>query len=70
VIFELDRKNYQYAFVSGPNRSYLWLLSRTPVLDQEIIDRFIDRSRELGFDVDNLIFVPHGGIDDCSVDIL
>ena len=59
VIFELDRKNYQYAYVSGPNRSYLWLLSRTPSLDQKIIDRFIDRARELGFDADNLIFVPH-----------
>ncbi|MDZ7833519.1 MAG: lipocalin family protein [Desulfobacterales bacterium] len=59
VIFELDKEKYQYAYVSGPNRNYLWLLARTPEIDQEKIDRFIERSRELGFDVDNLIFVAH-----------
>ncbi|MFT7414156.1 MAG: apolipoprotein D and lipocalin family protein, partial [Methylophagaceae bacterium] len=41
VIFELDEENYQYAFISGPNTSYLWLLSRSPTLPQEIIARFI-----------------------------
>lgn len=30
VVFELDQENYQYAFVSGPNHEYLWLLARTP----------------------------------------
>jgi len=59
VIFELDRKNYQYAFVSGPNTSYLWLLSRTPQVDQEILDRFKKRSQKLGFDTSKLIYVQH-----------
>jgi apolipoprotein D and lipocalin family protein len=57
VIFELDEENYQYAFISGPNTSYLWLLSRTPTLPQEIIARFIQRTTELGFDTSNLIMV-------------
>ena len=57
VIFELDEENYQYAFISGPNTSYLWLLSRTPTLPQEIIARFIQRTTELGFDTSNLIVV-------------
>jgi len=35
VIFELDHENYQYAFVSGPNTKYLWLLSRTPSVGME-----------------------------------
>lgn len=59
VIFELDHENYQYAFVSGPDTSYLWLLSRTPTLPREIVDKFVRRSKELGFDVNNLIFVRH-----------
>jgi apolipoprotein D and lipocalin family protein len=59
VVFELDRQNYQYAFVAGPNRSYLWLLSRTPSLSQDITDRFVRRAKALGFDTDNLIFVAH-----------
>lgn len=59
VIFALDRENYQYAFVSGPNLSYLWLLSRTPKVQPEIIARFIKKSQELGFNTDKLIFVEH-----------
>ena len=56
VIFELDSKDYQYAFVSGPNTSFLWLLSRTPTVDKQLIDHFLARSSELGFDTSQLIF--------------
>jgi apolipoprotein D and lipocalin family protein len=59
VIFELDRKEYQYAFVSGSNTSYLWLLSRTPQIDQEVLEHFKKRSQELGFDTSKLIYVQH-----------
>lgn len=59
VVFELDKKNYQYAFVTGSNTSYLWLLSRTPTVSKELVDQFVKRSKELGFDTDNLIFVEH-----------
>ncbi|MBI9019845.1 MAG: lipocalin family protein [Verrucomicrobia bacterium] len=56
IIFDLDKENYQTAYVCGPNRKYLWLLSRTPVLPQDEIDRFIRQSFALGFDTDALIF--------------
>lgn len=59
VIFEIDEENYQYAFISGPKTSYLWLLAREPKLPQAIIDKFLQRSKKLGFDVDKLIFVRH-----------
>ena len=57
IVFELDKTNYQYAFVAGYNKSYLWLLSRTPNVDQQLIDKFIHKSRELGFAADDLIIV-------------
>jgi len=57
VIFELEKTNYEYAFISGYNNSYLWLLARTPKIDQTIIEHFVSRSRELGFNTDGLIFV-------------
>ena len=57
AIFELDQENYDYAFVSGPDTSYLWLLSRTPTLDPNIIDKFIQQAKQLGFKVEDLIFV-------------
>lgn len=59
IIFELDKKNYQYAFISGPDTSYLWLLSRTKKVDKSIIDLFIKRSQALGFDTSELIYVKH-----------
>ena len=59
VVFELDQEQYQYAFVSSSKTSYLWLLSRTPTVSKELMDRFVKRSKELGFDTDNLIFVKH-----------
>lgn len=36
VIFELDQPGYEYAFISGFNRDYLWLLSRSPTLDDKL----------------------------------
>lgn len=57
AVFDLDKENYQYAFVSSNNTSYLWLLARTPTVSKEIIDRFVKKSKALGFDTDALIFV-------------
>ncbi|MGN2612795.1 lipocalin family protein [Aliivibrio fischeri] len=57
VVFELDKENYQYAFVSGPDLDYLWLLSRTKKVDQEVIERFVSTAQSLGFKTNELIFV-------------
>ena len=59
VVFDLDKDNYQYAFVAGYNKSYLWLLSRSPTVSDEITGRFIRKASELGFNTDGLIFVDH-----------
>ncbi|WP_198040029.1 lipocalin family protein [Microbulbifer agarilyticus] len=56
IIFDLD-KDYRYAMVAGPSRSYLWLLSRTPTVDEAIKQRFVERAESLGFDTRSLIFV-------------
>jgi len=57
VIFSLDKKDYQYAFVTGPNRHYLWLLSRTPRVSGDLKEQFIQESNKLGFDTAKIIFV-------------
>lgn len=59
VIFELDKTNYQYAFVSGPDLTYLWLLARTPVVAPELIDRFLTEANKRGFDTNEIIYVEH-----------
>ncbi|MDC3250257.1 lipocalin family protein [bacterium] len=60
VVFELEQENYEYAFISGPNTDYLWLLSRTPVVEAEVIEKFKKMAKERGFAVKNLIFVDQG----------
>ena len=59
VVFELDKENYQYAFVTGSSKSYLWLLARSPSVSEELVDRFVKRATDLGYDTDELIFVEH-----------
>lgn len=59
VIFELDRENYQYAWVTSSDRSYLWFLSRTPQVDERILQRFRERAKKLGYAIDELIYVDH-----------
>ncbi len=56
VVFELD-PGYQYAFVSGYDKSYLWLLARTPKVEAAVRERFKQRAQQLGFAVDQLIWV-------------
>lgn len=56
IVFELDKEGYQYAFITSYDKSYLWLLARTPAVSDEVLNRFIQKSGELGFATDKLIF--------------
>uniref|UniRef100_UPI004047A016 lipocalin family protein n=1 Tax=Shewanella baltica TaxID=62322 RepID=UPI004047A016 len=57
VVFELDHENYQYAFISGPDTDYLWLLAKTPTVQPEVLQKFVEMSKARGFDTDSLIYV-------------
>ena len=57
IVFELDKENYEYSFISGPDTSYLWLLSRSPGVSDDLLERFMTQASELGFDTESLIFV-------------
>ena len=59
VIFELDHEHYLYALVCGPDKSYLWILAREPVIGNDLKDRLVKKAASLGFDTDQLIFVDH-----------
>ena len=48
---------YRYALVCGPNRDYLWILSRTPTLPDAVKQDYLDTARSLGFRVDELVWV-------------
>jgi len=55
IIFELDA-DYRYAFIAGPDRDYLWLLSRTPTISPALREHFVQSAASLGFDTTQLIF--------------
>jgi apolipoprotein D and lipocalin family protein len=46
--------DYTYAVVSHPNKKYLWILSRTPEMDEATYHQIISRLKEKGFDLAKL----------------
>ena len=59
IVFELDHENYQYSLVCGPNKSYLWLLARSPLIKDDIKDALIAKATALGFDTAKMVYVSH-----------
>ena len=56
-ILDLD-PDYRWALIGEPGRKYLWVLSRTPRLDDAVLQRILDRARREGYDLDGLIKTP------------
>ncbi|MAM70468.1 MAG: lipocalin [Gammaproteobacteria bacterium] len=56
VVFQLS-DDYSYSYVTGNNRSYLWFLSRSPVVDESSKMSFIAQARELGFAYQDILWV-------------
>ena len=56
VIFKLE-PDYDYAFVCGRDRTFLWLLSRTEYVDRDVIEEFEEEAKKLGFDTSKLIYM-------------
>ena len=57
-IIDLD-PDYQWVLVGAPSRSYLWILARSPALDQATIDQLKSKATSLGFDVAPMINVTN-----------
>ncbi|WP_434113823.1 lipocalin family protein [Methylocaldum sp. GT1TLB] len=58
-IIDLDKENYSYALVSGPTRSYLWILAREKTLESSVLHHLVTKAEALGFATDRLIYVDH-----------
>ncbi|MCX7099338.1 MAG: lipocalin family protein [Methylococcales bacterium] len=55
-VIALDKKAYSYSMVAGPDKSYFWLLSRTPQLPKETLSGLIEQAKSFGFATDELIY--------------
>lgn len=60
--------DYRSALAATPDREYLWLLSRSPVLGQPDYERLMALARRQGFEVDRLQHMPQEGGSATSVE--
>jgi len=56
-IIALDKQNYRYAMLTGSDKSYFWILSRSKTLPKDILDSLLAQAQQQGFATDKLIFV-------------
>jgi apolipoprotein D and lipocalin family protein len=63
VIIDLDGKEYQYAVVGHPSRDYLWILSRTPQMEEETYREIGSRISKQGYDLDRIKKYPQITLD-------
>ena len=57
-VLKLD-DNYQTALVGGSNHKYLWILSRTPNLDEKTYQEYVETAKQQGFDTSKLVRTIH-----------
>lgn len=57
-ILDLD-PDYRWAMVGTPDRKYLWFLSRTPRISEELHRKLVEDAREKGFGTTRLIRTRH-----------
>lgn len=50
-------KDYNYALVGSKSPNYLWILSRTPEIPENILQVILDVASGRGYDTDKLIWV-------------
>jgi len=53
-IIDLGR-DYEYAVVGHPNRKYLWILSRTPDMTEEVYQSILERLQKQEYDTTKLV---------------
>lgn len=56
-ILELDKENYSYALIGSSSDKYLWILSRSPKLSDDVLEFLIKRAKERGYDTSKIIWV-------------
>jgi apolipoprotein D and lipocalin family protein len=52
--------DYSYAVIGHPNRKYLWILSRKPVMEESLYNAIVERTKSKGFDITKLVKMVQG----------
>lgn len=57
-VIALDTTNYSYTMVTSSSKKYLWILSRSPQLENLVYDNLIRQASEWGFNIAEIYKVP------------
>ena len=55
-IMMLD-KDYKYALIGGSTNDYLWILSRSPQISEDVRNKILTEAQRRGYDTSKLIWV-------------
>jgi len=58
LIFGLDQEGYSWALVGNNSRKYLWFLSRTPMVPDDLLSKMKGIAAGQGYDLAGLFMVP------------
>ncbi|MFV0542791.1 MAG: lipocalin family protein [Marinicella pacifica] len=50
--------DYQHTIIARSKRDYVWIMAREPVIDDDKLNQLIDKVENLGYDRDEIRFVP------------
>lgn len=56
-VMELDEENYNYALIGSSTDKYLWILSRTPQLPEDIRKKLVTAAENRGYDTNRLQWI-------------
>lgn len=56
-ILELDTVDYQWSLVGSSSDKYLWILSRTPKMDEALYRSILEKAKKRNYDISKLIKV-------------
>jgi len=57
-ILDLD-ENYRWTAIGVPNQKYLWIMTRSNIVNLDEIQMIINRLINKGYKVDKIVYVPH-----------
>jgi apolipoprotein D and lipocalin family protein len=53
--------DYSYAVIGEPAREYLWVLSRTPFIEENVLNAILDQVKKKGYDLTGMIRTNQSG---------
>ena len=56
LIIDLD-EGYNYAVIGHPNRKYVWIISKTSKINEQLYQSILGKLKKQGYDISNIVRV-------------